>query len=125
MKKFENIQIIFVDYPILSETSEIAARASLAAHEQKAYFKYHSVLLNNSQSISEDYIYEIAQNLGLDIQKFKKDMGSLEIKNNIVNNIKLARSLKIRGTPTFIIKNQILPGAYEYDKLEQIILNNI
>ena len=124
MKNFENIQIIFVDYPILSETSEIAARASLAAHEQKAYFKYHAILLNNSKSINEDYVYEVAQDLGLDIQKFKKDMESKKIKNNIINNIKLARSLKIRGTPTFIIRDQILPGAYEYDKLAEIILKN-
>ena len=124
MKNFKNIQIIFVDYPILSETSEIAARASLAAHEQKAYFNYHSVLLNNSQSINENYIYKIALDLGLDVQKFKKDMESPKIKNIIINNIKLARSLKIRGTPTFIVKDQILPGAYEYHKLAKIILDN-
>ena len=124
MKNFENIQIIFVDYPILSETSEIAARASLAAHEQNAYFEYHAILLNNSQSINEDYIYEIALDLDLDIQKFKKDMQSPKIKNSIINNIKFARDLKIRGTPTFIIKDQILPGAYEYDKLSKIILDN-
>ena len=124
MKNFENIKIAFVDYPILSETSEIAARASLAAHEQKAYFKYHTTLLNNSQLINEDYIYEIAVDLGLDIQKCKEDMESKKIKKSIIDNIKLARSLKIRGTPTFIIKKQILPGAYEYDKLEKIILDN-
>ena len=51
-------------------------------------------------------------------------MDSTKGKNNIINNIKLARSLKIRGTPTFIIRDQILPGAYEYDKLAEIILKN-
>ena len=40
-------------------------------------------------------------------------------------NIKLAQSLKIRGTPTFIIGNNILPGAYDYNKLKEIILSNI
>ena len=49
MKNFDNIQIVFIDYPILSETSEIAARASLAANEQNAYFEYHSILLNNTK----------------------------------------------------------------------------
>ncbi len=124
IKNFQNIKIVFVDYPILSETSEIAARASLAAHEQKAYFKFHSILLNNSQSINEDYIYKVALNLGLDIKKFKQDMASSKIKKSILSNVKLARSLNIRGTPTFIIKDQILPGAYDYDKLEKIILDN-
>ena len=51
-------------------------------------------------------------------------MSSKKIKNNIIKNIKFANSLKIRGTPTFIIGRQILPGAFDYDKLKKIILDN-
>ena len=124
MKNFDNIQIVFIDYPILSESSEIAARASLAANEQNAYFEYHTILLNNKKSINENILYKIAKDLSLDIEKFKKDMSSKKIKNNIIKNIKFANSLKIRGTPTFIIGRQILPGAFDYDKLKKIILDN-
>ncbi len=124
MKNFDNIQIVFIDYPILSETSEIAARASLAANEQNAYFEYHSILLNNTKSINESILYKIAKELSLDIEKFKKDISSEKIKNNIIKNIKFANSLKIKGTPTFIIGKQILPGAYDYEKLKKIILDN-
>ena len=124
MKKFDNIQIVFIDYPILSESSEIAARASLAANEQNAYFEYHTILLNNKKLINEDSLYKIAKELSLDIEKFKKDMSSEKIKNNIIKNVRFANSLKIRGTPTFIIGKQILPGAYDYEKLKKIILDN-
>ena len=124
MKNFENIQIVFIDYPILSESSEIAARAALAANEQNVYFDFHTILLNNTKSINEDFLFEVANRLKLDLNKFKKDMSSEKIKNNIIANIKFANSLKIRGTPTFIIGNQILPGAYDYDKLKEIILDN-
>ena len=51
-------------------------------------------------------------------------MSSEKIKNNIIKNINFANSLKIRGTPTFIIGKQILPGAYDYEKLKKIILEN-
>ncbi|GIS17593.1 MAG: hypothetical protein CM15mP118_4720 [Alphaproteobacteria bacterium] len=122
MKNFDNIQIVFIDYPILSESSEIAARASLAANEQNAYFEYHTILLNNKKSINENFLYKIAKELSLDIEKFKKDMSSEKIKNTIIKNVKFANSLKIRGTPTFIIGKQILPGAYDYEKLKKIIL---
>ena len=125
IKNFDNIQIVFIDYPILSDSSEIAARASLAANEQNAYFEFHTILLNNTKSINENFLYKTAENLELDIEKFKKDMSSTKIKNNIIKNIKFANSLKIRGTPTFIIGNQILPGAYDYDKLKKIILDNL
>ena len=124
MKNFDNIQIVFIDYPILSESSEIAARASLAANEQNAYFEYHSILLNNTKSINENILYKIAKELSLDIEKFKKDISSEKIKNNIIKNIKFANSLKIKGTPTFIIGKQILPGAYDFEKLKKIILDN-
>ena len=124
MKNFDNIQIVFIDYPILSDSSEIAARASLAANEQNAYFEYHTILLNNTKSINENILYKIAKELSLDIEKFKKDISSEKIKNNIIKNIKFANSLKIRGTPTFIIGKQILPGAYDYEKLKKIILDN-
>ena len=124
MKNFDNIQIVFVDYPILSESQEIAARASLAANEQNAYFEYHTILLNNTKSINKNNLYKIAKELSLDIEKFKKDISSEKIKNNIIKNIKFANSLKIRGTPTFIIGQQILPGAYSYEKLKEIILDN-
>ena len=124
MKNIDNIQIVFIDYPILSESSEIAARASLAANEQNAYFEYHTILLNNTKSINQDILYNIAKELSLDIEKFKKDISSEKIKNNIIKNIKFANSLKIRGTPTFIIGKQILPGAYNYEKLKEIILDN-
>ena len=124
MENFNNIQIVFIDYPILSESSEIAARASLAANEQNAYFEYHSILLNNTKSINENFLYKIAKKLSLDIEKFKKDISSEKIKNNIIKNINFANSLKVRGTPTFIIGTQILPGAYDYEKLKKIILDN-
>ncbi len=124
IKNFDNIQVVFIDYPILSESSEIAARASLAANEQNAYFEYHTILLNNKKSINEGILYKIAKELSLDIEKFKKDMSSEKIKNNIIKNVKFANSLKIRGTPTFIIGKQILPGAYDYEKLTKIILEN-
>ena len=124
IKNFDNIQIVFIDYPILSESSEIAARASLAAKEQNAYFEYHTVLLNNKEIIDESILYKIAKELSRDIKKFKKDISSERIKNNIIKNVKFANSLKIRGTPTFIIGNQILPGAYDYEKLRKIILEN-
>ena len=51
-------------------------------------------------------------------------MSSEKIKNNIIKNINFANSLKIRGTPTFIIGKQILPGAYDYEKLKKIILEH-
>ena len=116
-----NIKIIFIDFPILSETSYIAAKGALAAFEQGAYFEFHSKLLNGNKKFSDDYIVDLAKDMNLDVSKFKKDMNSDLISKKLENNIKFARSLNIRGTPSFIINKKVYPGAYKLDKLEEII----
>ncbi len=125
IKEVDTIKIVFVDYPILSETSELSARAVLAAEKQNNYFNYHTILLKNKKPITIQLLINTAKDLDLNLEKFKKDMESEEVKNRIKLNIKLAQSLKIRGTPTFIIGKNILPGAYDYNKLKEIILSNI
>ena len=125
LKEVDTIKIVFVDYPILSETSELAARAVLAVEKQKKYFSYHSLLLENKKPITKEFLISSAKSLDLNLKVFNKDLESEEIKNKIRLNIELAQSLKIRGTPTFIIGNNILPGAYDYKKLKKIILSNI
>ena len=125
LKEVDNIKIVFVDYPILSDTSELAARAALAAKNQKKYFSYHSILLENKKPITKEFLISSAESLNLNLKIFNKDLESEDIKNKVRLNIKLAQSLKIRGTPTFIIGNKILPGAYDYNKLKEIILSNI
>jgi len=125
LKEVDSIKIVFVDYPILSETSELAARAVLAAEKQEKYFSYHSLLLENKKPITKEFLISSAKSLKLNLKIFNKDLESEEIKNKIRLNIELAQSLKIRGTPTFIIGDNILPGAYDYNKLKEIILSNI
>ena len=50
LSKNNNVKIVFVDFPILSETSYVAAQGALAAFEQNAYFKFHSELLKGNKN---------------------------------------------------------------------------
>ena len=121
VKNMDKLKVVFVDFPILSESSIIAAKASLAASEQNSYFKYHSKLLEHIGPINDDFLLSLAKELKLDLKKFKQDMELEEIEERLRKNIKIASSLNIRGTPTFIFKDDILAGAYEYEQLEILI----
>jgi len=123
-EEIKDLKVVFIDYPILSESSELAARAALAANNQEAYFKYHSLLLEQKMPITEDYLLNTAKKLNLDLKKFKEDIYSDQIKDKIGENIQIAQSLQIRGTPTFLLGKNILPGAYDYNKLKNMILEN-
>jgi len=116
-----DLKISFRDYPILSPSSRIAAKAALASREQGKYFKFHSALMSMQGNLNKDMIFSIASNLNIDIDKLKKDMKKIEIEEIIEQTKSLARKLDIRGTPTFIINGKIYAGALELNKLREII----
>jgi len=116
-----DLKISFRDYPILSPSSRIAAKAALASKEQGKYFKFHSALMSMQGNLNEDMIFSIATNLNIDIDKLKKDMKKIEVEEIIEQNESLARKLNIRGTPTFIIDGKIYAGSLELNKLREII----
>ncbi len=124
IKKYQNIKFVFIDFPILSETSLLAAKAAIAAFNQNLYFEYHSALLNNRKNIDETYLLELAKSFNLSLDKFKSDMESEKTNIIIEKNIEFAKNLNIRGTPTFIINKKVYPGAYDMKKIEDILNKN-
>ena len=116
-----DLKISFRDYPILSPSSRVAAKAALAAKEQGKYFIFHSALMNMQGNLNDENIYSLARDLGIDIKKLKIDMQSASIDKIIEKNEILAKKLNIRGTPTFIINGKLYAGALDLKKLRQII----
>lgn len=78
--------------------------------------------MDHSGQLDEGKALSIAKDLGLDMNKLKEDMHSDSIKDAITENIKLAQSMQINGTPTSIIgESVILPGALAYDEFKEAI----
>jgi len=115
------VRLVLKEFPILSAESTIAARAALAAGIQGKYFKFHNALMGARGSLGKDEIMDIAAKSGLDTSRLALDMETPHIQAQVDANHELAASLGIRGTPTFVIGNQILPGAIDVDTLRQII----
>lgn len=57
----------------------------------------------------------------MDIAKLKKDMDSPAITEELSKNRDLAQTLGIRGTPAFIVGNQLVPGAMNMQELRKLI----
>jgi len=117
----KNVKVIFMDMPILSPTSQEAARWSLAADKQGKYYEYHVALMNDSGSKNARKFASIAEKLGMDVEKLKKDAESKEVRTMIEANLALARDLGIRGTPGFIIGDTLSPGYIGYSAMKDIV----
>ena len=116
-----SLKVSFRDYPILSQSSIIAAKAALASMQQNKYFEFHSELLSTRGNLSEEKIFDIAKTLNIDIEKLREDMKDPMVDLIIQENENLAKKLNIRGTPTFIINGKLYAGALEFDKLKALI----
>tara|TARA_B100000686_G_C16785900_1_gene975241 strand:- start:1782 stop:2531 length:750 start_codon:yes stop_codon:yes gene_type:complete len=115
------VRLVLKEFPILSEGSEYAAKAALAARTQGRYFEFHNRLMEIRGQISEKVVLEAAVQVGLDVEKLKKDMEADRIISQLESNRELARSLNINGTPTFVLGDRIIPGAVDGDSLRELI----
>ena len=119
----KKINFVFVEFPILSQKSHKAALAALASKKQGLYNDFHLSLMNVRGRIDEYIIFERAKNIGLNIDKLKKDMLNPSMQNILDKNREVAKRLGLNGTPAFIIGDIIYPGAIKKSGLQEIINN--
>lgn len=117
----DNVKVVFIEYPILSQSSTDAARYALAAERQGQYFEFHQALMTLSGQKNEGTYRRIADNLGLDFEQLQRDANDREIQAVVTRNIEMARNLGIRGTPAFIIDENLYPGYIGYDGMVQLV----
>jgi protein-disulfide isomerase len=121
-KHKENIQVIYKHMPLAFHPEALgAARASWAAHQQGKFFEYLDEIWKNQKSLNQDTYLQIAQNLNLNIQKFKLDSNSEASLNAVNADMKEAKLLGFTGTPVVVINGVPVFGAYPLDYFEMVI----
>lgn len=110
------LRIEFRDFPYLGDESDLAARAARAAAEQDSFWPFHDRLFAeqpppNSGRLDRDYLSAIAKDLGLDTDRFLKDMDSDEVAAAIKRDRDEGMAIGVTGTPAFLINDRVLMGA--------------
>lgn len=113
------VRLVIKEFPILGPASRTASMAAIAAHKQGKYLAYHNALMAYPNNLTDEVIFALARQVGLDLTKLKADMQSPEVQALIEKTHKLATDLGINGTPGFIIGDQIIPGAVSADELKK------
>jgi protein-disulfide isomerase len=121
VKSDGKVKLIMKQFPILGPMSTTAAKAAYAASLQNKFEPLHEAMMTHRGALSEEGIYDYAEKAGLDVAKLKTDMESETVKGYIEANLELGQKLQIRGTPAFIIGNQIVPGAIPADEMKNLI----
>jgi protein-disulfide isomerase len=118
----KDVRIVFKHLPLRMHTKAPAAHAAAeAAHRQGKFWEMHDKIFANQRELTEAKYVEYATELGLDVEKFKKDSASAEVKKKVDNDAKEAAALGVTGTPGFFINGLFLSGARPFDSFKTVI----
>jgi protein-disulfide isomerase len=109
--------VIFRQFPLASHPhAQEAARAAEAAGLQGRFWEMHD-LLYGSQLVwtraanTRELFNQFAKSLGLDVERFKTDLESEQVKARIVADQQRAASLGVNRTPAIFINGERLPDS--------------
>ena len=109
LEKFPlQVKLVFKSFPLTKHKfAKKAAVAAFAARRQGKFWEYHDLLFENIDTLSDQKFLEIARELGLDLERFEKDINDLKIVARINQDIRLGAHMGVRGTPTVFINGRV------------------
>jgi protein-disulfide isomerase len=127
LKSDPKLKVVLKEFPVLSEGSVDAAKVAVAARMQdptgKKYLDFHQKLLGGRGVADKARAMAAAKEAGFDMARLEKDMASPEVKATIEENFKLAESMGMNGTPSYVIGKQVVVGAVGLEGLKEKISN--
>ena len=122
MDENKDVKYVFKPLTFVSPISEYAARAALAANKQGKFIEVHNAMFEFEGPLDEAAIDGIAQGQGKKMEKFKADMNSQEISDELAAVSNLTNKIQINGVPAMIINGkmvQTLDGAVILENLNK------
>ena len=98
-----------------------AAEAAMAAWEQGKFWEYHDKLFANQKALDAADLEKYAQEVGLDMGKWKSAMQSHKFKSAIEKDQAQAASVRAQGTPNSFINGRQVTGAQPFEAFKAVI----
>jgi protein-disulfide isomerase len=112
----DRLRIIFREYPLVPthQHALYAASAAEAAGLQGKFWEMHHKLYENQKTWHEAFdvrpIFEdYAKQIGLDIERFRRDINADVVARRITEDGKRGRSLNLKGTPSVFMNGREVP----------------
>jgi len=123
----QKVTFIFRHFPFHPNSYD-AAYAAEAAGKQGKFYEMADLLFNSrdewsKMSDAKEYFIKLASGLKLDINQFKIDVNSKEIKNKVANDFSSGDKAGINETPTFFLNGEKLDRITSFDEFKKLLLN--
>jgi protein-disulfide isomerase len=118
----DQVRIVFKHQVLATHPKAPAAHAAAeAAHRQGRFWEMHDRIFANQREMSPEKYEEYAAEIGLDLEQYKRDIVSQEVKSRIDADTREAEKVGNRGTPGFFINGRLLRGAKPFESFKTII----
>ena len=121
IEKRNDTRVIFLQHPILSESSNIIAKMVIAANLQGKGWELHHGLFSLKGSITQQKLEQVIDGVEINKTKLMIDMGKDEINNVVKLSSFLAMGSGARGTPALFINEEFVGGYLPLEKLESML----
>jgi protein-disulfide isomerase len=119
-----NIRYVIKEFPILGEATLASSQFAIAVrllHGDDAYKAAHDALITLRGEPTAETLGRLATDLGHDPAPILEKMGAEEVMAIISANHALADGMQISGTPTFVLKDQMLRGYVPLEDMRGIV----
>ena len=116
-----DVRLVIKEFPILSQSSVVAAKAAIAAEMQGKFGDYHIAMMTYRGQITDAVVMRMASQARVDIEQLKSDMESPKTMAIIQRTREAAAALEINGTPGLVVGDTVVPGAIGLDELVKLI----
>ncbi len=123
IKTDPKLKVVLKEFPVLGKGSSEAAQVATAVRMQdktgKKYLEFHQKLLMGRGQADQARALAVAKEVGMDMTRLEKDMASEEARAAIEESLKLAESLGLNGTPSYVVGPNVVIGAVGVEALRE------
>ena len=117
----DQVAIAWHELPLLGDSSNLAAKAALAAKRQGAYVAFQERLMTSPFQATPEYLARLSEDLGVDGEQLVADMESPEVARELENSAALAQVFAFVGTPALVIGRTVVQGQVSDRMIRRII----
>lgn len=111
------------DFPLedVHPGATLAAQAAECAREQDKFWEFHDKIYLNQTDLRRERFVQFAQELNLNPRSFSRCLDSGRYAAEVNSDYQDGLDAGVRGTPTFFINGNRIPGSIPADTLEELI----
>jgi protein-disulfide isomerase len=107
------INFVFRNFPLatIHPLAKNAAISAEAAAMQGKFWQMHDAIFEQQSKLSEDFLIQLAEELDLDLSKFRNDSAAQTVADKLEFDFESAVRSGVNGTPTFFVNGERFDGG--------------